>query len=329
VLVAVDEAGGSRVLYTTPSDFRLEDVSPDGTVLATEQLERSEFGLSVAGQPQQSTLTWSNWTTFVATVGDDGSILFSESVPLPADTGARPVQPVWTLLLRSERAAAQVLGPGSSLDLSPDRRWALLLAMDRRGLVAAPTGPGQERSIDVQGLEIAAARWLRDGSRLVASARAPADADFHLFIIPEGTATFTRVSDVPVTARRVLHLSPDNRWVATLDKDDRLLLLSTRDGVAARVPEAGPDAIPRGWSAEGHLWVSRGGDRTPVVFRLMKIDVERRKVLEERIVAPGEMTGAIYLRDVAISPDGRRVAYVYGRNLGHLYLFRGLLRPAR
>ena len=329
ILLAVDEAGSSRVLYTALSDLRLEDVAPDGTVLATEQLERSEFGLSVAGQPQQSTLTWSNWTTFVATVGDDGSILFSESVPLPAETGTRPVQPVWTLLLRSERAAAQVLGPGSALDASPDRRWALLLASDRRGLAAAPTGPGQERSIDVQGLEIAAGRWLRDGSRLAVSARAPADADYHLFVTPEGKTTFARVSDVPVTARRVLHLSPDDRWVATLDKDDRLLLLNIRDGAAARIPEAGPDAIPRGWSAEGHLWISRGGDRTPVVFRLMKIDVERRKVLEERVVAPAEMTGAIYIRDVAISPDGRRVAFIYGRNLGHLYLLRGLLRPVR
>jgi hypothetical protein len=61
----------------------------------------------------------------------------------------------------------------------------------------------------------------------------------------------------------------------------------------------------------------------------MKIDVERRKILEERVLAPAEMTGAIYIRDVAISPEGRRVAFVYGRNLGHLYLLRGLLRPAR
>ena len=328
VLLAVAEGGSSRELYTSPADLRLEDVAPDGTVLATEQLERSELGFSVAGQPEQSTHTWANWTTFVARVGDDGSMLFSESVPFAADPGGRPVQPVWTLLLRSEKAAAQVLGRGSSLDLSRDRRWALLLAIDRRGLLALPTGPGQERPIDVHGLEIGAGRWFGDGSRLVVSARRPADADYHLFVIPEGGGAPAQLSDAPVTARRILHLSPDERWVATLDKDDHLLLHSTRDGAAARLPEAGPDALPRGWSAEGHLWVSRGGDRTPVVARLLRLDVERRRVLEERLIHPAEPSGAIYMRDVAISPDGRKVAYVYGRNLGHLYLLRGLLHPA-
>jgi eukaryotic-like serine/threonine-protein kinase len=328
-LVAVTEAGASRTLYVSPADLRLEDVGPDGAVLVTEQFERSELGLSVAGQPQQSTLTWANWTTFVATVADDGSILFSESVPFTPDPGARPVQPVWTLFLRPGKAAAQVLGRGSSLDLSPDRRWALILAVDRRGLSAMPTGPGQERTIDVQGLEIAAGRWLKDGTRLVVSARKPADADYHVFVTQEGSTSFARLSDVPVTARRVLHLSPDDRWVATLDKDDHLVVLSTRDGAAVRLAEAGPDAIPRGWSADGHLWISRGGDRTPVVGRLIRLDVERHRVLEERAVSPAEASGAIYLRDIAISPDGRSVAYIYGRNVGYLYVLRGLLRPGR
>ncbi|HET6982059.1 MAG TPA: protein kinase, partial [Myxococcaceae bacterium] len=328
-LVAVTEGGASRTLYASPADLRLEDVAPDGTVLVTEQLERSELGLSVDGQPQQSTKTWANWTTFVASVGNDGSIVFSESVPYASDTGPRPVQPVWTLFFRPGKPAAQVLGRGSALDLSPDGRWALIILPGRRGLSVLPTGPGQDRPVDIQELEIGAARWLKDGKRFVASARKPADADFHLFATAEGSAIFARVSDVPVTARRIFHLSPDDRWVATLDKDDHLLLLSTRDGSASRLPEAGTDAVPRGWSADGRLWVSRGGDRTPVAARLMKVDLEHRRILEERMVSPAEASGAIYLRDIAISPDGHTVAYVYGRNVGYLYALRGLLTAGR
>ena len=44
-------------------------------------------------------------------------------------------------------------------------------------------------------------------------------------------------------------------------------------------------------------------------------------------MAPTETSGAIFIRDVAISPDGRSVAFVYGRSLGYLYTLRGLLRP--
>ena len=47
------------------------------------------------------------------------------------------------------------------------------------------------------------------------------------------------------------------------------------------------------------------------------------------MVSPAEASGAIYLRDIAISPDGRSVAYIYGRNVGYLYVLRGLLRPGR
>jgi len=328
-LVAVTEGGASRSVYVSPADLRVEDVAPDGTLLVTEQLERSELGFSVDGQAEQSTRTWANWTTFVASVGDDGSMVFSESVPFTPDLGPRPMQPVWTLFLRAGKSAAQVLGQGSALDLSPDRRWALILAMDRRGLSALPTGPGQERPIDVQGMDIAAARWLRDGKRLVVNGRRSADADYHFFINPEGSTTFTQLSDAPLNARRLFLLSPEDRWVATLDKDDHLLVLSTRDGAVLRLPEAGPDALPRGWSADGHLWVSRGGDRTPVVARLLKLDIERHKVLEERSVRPAEPSGAIYLRDLAISPDGRTVAYIYGRNVGYLYLLRGVLQATR
>jgi len=328
-LLAVSENGGSRVLYASPADLRLDDVASDGTVLATEQLERSELGFTADGQPDPSMHTWANWTTFLAKVGDDGSMLFSESVPFPSEVGERPVQPVWTLFVRSQNAPAQVLGNGSPLDLSRDRRWALLLSIDRRHVLAVPTGPGQERSIEVNGLEVGGGRWFRDGRRVIVNARGPTDADYHLFVTPEDGSSFARFSEVAVTARRVLHLSPDDRWVATLDKDDHLIVLSMRDGSVAPLPEAGPDALPRGWSAEGHLWVSRGGDGTPVVGRLLRMDVEHRRVVEERTIRPAEPSGAIFIRDVALSPDGRKVGYIYGRNLGYLYLFRGLVRPAR
>jgi len=326
-LVAITESGRSRELYASPSDLRLEDVAPDGTVLATEEAERSELALSTAGHSEQSTLTWGNWATFVAKVSNEGEILFTESVPIAPDQTDRPVQPVWALLRQPGKATAQVLGRGTPVDLSFDRRWALVSATDRMSLFAMPLGPGQARAIDVHGYEFGAARWFRDGARLVASGRAPSEPDYHLLVTRDGGSGLERLSEVAVTGRRILHLSPDDRWVATLDKDDVLVLISMKDGTASRIAEAGPDAVPRGWSTEGHLWVSRGGDRTPVRARLLRFDVEHRQVLEERSVSPAEASGAIYVRDVAISPDGRHVAYVYGRNIGYLYLLRGLLRP--
>jgi hypothetical protein len=327
VLVAVSGEGSTRELYTSPGDLRLEDVAPDGTVLATEQLERSEVGYSSAGQKEQATLTWGNWANAVARVTDDGTVLFSESVPVAPEKGPMPTQPVWALLRRTDRNAAQILGTGSPYDLSPDGRSALVVSLDRRTLTALSVGPGQDRPMQTQGMEVSSARWFRDGRRVLANCRGPSDADYHLYVLPQDGMSATRISEIALTARRILHLSQDDRWAATLDKNETLILLSTRDGSVSRVPEAGTDAIPRGWTSEGHLWVTRGGNRTPARARLLRFDVERHRLLEERMVGPTELGGAIYLRDVALSPDGRSVAFVYSRNLGYLYTLRGLLRP--
>ena len=328
VLVAVSAEGRTRELYTSPTDLRIEDVAPDGAVLATEQLERSEIGLSGAGGGEQSILTWGYWVSAVARVTDQGSALFSESAPVAAEKGPMPTQPEWALFRRFDRNAAQILGLGVPLDLSPDGRSALVISPDSRTLTALPIGPGQSKPVLTQGMEVRAARWFRDGKRLLATSRDASEADYHLVVFPQDGSSATRLSDTPVLGlgRRALHLSPDDRWAATLDKNETLVLFSTKDGSVSRLPEAGVDAVPRGWSAEGHLWVTRGGDRTPARARLLRFDVEHHRLLEERTVGPTDISGTIFLRDVALSPDGRSVAFVYSRNLGYLYLLRGLLR---
>jgi hypothetical protein len=327
VVVAVSEEGRTRELYTSPADLRIEDVAPDGAVLATGELERSEIGLSGAGQGD-SIFTWGYWATSVARVSDQGSVLFSESAPVAAEKGQMPTQPTWALFRRFDRNAVQILGVGLSLDLSPDGRSALVMSPDRRTLTALPIGPGQSQPVQTHGMEVKEARWFRDGKRLLATCRNASETDYHLIVLPQDGSSATRLSDTPVLGlgRRALHLSPDDRWAATLDKNETLVLFSTKDGGVSRLPEAGPDAVPRGWSAEGHLWVTQGGDRTPVRARLLRFDVEARRLLEERKVGPSETSGTIFLREVAISPDGRSVAFIYGRNLGYLYVLRGLLR---
>ncbi len=325
-LVGVSGDGRSRILYVSPSDLRIEDVARDGTVLATEQVERSELGLVRDGRTDPVPLTWGNWANFVAVVSNDGSVLSSETAPVIPERGDGP-QPVWTLLRRLDRSAAQILGVGSAVDLSPDGRSALVLSIDRHMLTALPVGPGQEHKFETYGMEFGAARWMKDGKRMLAICRAPSESDYHLRLLAGSSQVPASLSELPLTGRRVLHVSPDDRWVATVDKNEVLALISLRDGSTRRLPEAGADALPRGWSSEGHLWITRGGDRTPAQARLLRFDVEQHRVLEERTVAPPEATGSVYVRDVAVSPDGRSVAFVYGRHLGYLYTLHGLFRP--
>jgi hypothetical protein len=326
ILAAVSSEGKARELYTSPSDIRLDDVAPDGSVLVTDQMERTDIGYIGGERQEQTTLTWSDWATFLAAISGDGKLLFSESVPMPAAAGEGR-QPVWTFLRKTDGSPGQVLGDGVALDLSPDGRWALVGFGDRHVLSALPTGAGQPRRIETHGLEVGGGRWFRDGKRLLVTCRGPSDPNYRLCILKDDGSTPEQISEAPLTARRLLHASSDGRWAATLDPSNALLLISLKDGAVVRLPEAGPDAVPRGWSSEGHLWVTRGGDQTPAQARLLRLDVERRRTLEDRVIAPTESNGTIYIRDVVISPDGRGIAFSYGRTLGYLYILRGLIRP--
>ena len=81
------------------------------------------------------------------------------------------------------------------------------------------------------------------------------------------------------------------------------------------------DLQPTGWSAEGHLWAK---DRDKIPTRLVRFDVERRKILEDQLVAPADTSGVVTIPRIRLTPDGKTMAYDYRRMLDYLYFIRGL-----
>jgi len=69
-----------------------------------------------------------------------------------------------------------------------------------------------------------------------------------------------------------------------------------------------------------HLWRDRAGP----LARLLRIDVQRGQVNEERSLGPGEPTGWLGTAQVVLSPDGQEAALMLGRALGHLDVLRDL-----
>ena len=56
----------------------------------------------------------------------------------------------------------------------------------------------------------------------------------------------------------------------------------------------------------------------------MRYDVQRRKILEEQLVAPADTSGVVTIPRIRLSRDGKTMAYDYRRMLDYLYLVRGL-----
>ena len=319
-VVAVSTSGEERIVYKHLTDLRLEDVAPDGNMLLSSQIERSELVyVPEVGTPGRK-LSFTDWTTGVASVSADGQILFSANAPTDTPGGTEVA-----VIRGIDGSPARVLGDGKANDLSLDGRWALVTS-PTGSVVALPTGPGQAREIKTPGVEVWSARWFRDGKRLLALARAPPGPEIHLYLLDGGSSPPRRVSDVTVN-ERALELSPDERRVAVVVANDRVAVVSLEDGTSREVP--GASGIPRRWHSARELWVSRSGQNMPAENTLLRIDVETGKILEKRVYRPADPSGTTSRLDLALAPDERGVAYSEGRIAGSLYLVRGLLPGAR
>jgi len=323
VLFAVSLEGKAREIYRSFSSIRLEDVSRDGQVLLSNQLERAELVYAGEDASSQTVLSWSDWNLAPAALSSDGKVLFSASGAAPA---GEAFNAAFAMLRATDGTPAQTLGEGYALDLSPDGRWALVVSTDLTRLTALPTGAGQPRPIATHGLEILTARWMPDGKGLLVGGRTPPESDFRLYRLADDGSKPVRVTDAPLGGG--LRVSKDGRWAAAWDPEYRLLVVSLKDGATLPIPSVFADALPRGWAPDGSLWVSQGGDHAPARLRLLRVDILTGKVLEERSVGPIDPIGATRIANIALTPDGRSVAFVYVHIVGSLYIARGLWRPA-
>ena len=320
VLVAVSASGEQRIVYQHLTDLRLEDVGPDGSALVSSQVERSELVyVPDAGAPGRL-LSFTDWTSGIAAVSADGQILFSANAPTETPGGTEVA-----VIRGIDGSPARVLGDGKANDLSADGRWALV-TNPAGALLALPTGPGRSREIPHPGVEVWSARWLRDGKRFVALARAPPEPGIHLYLLDDGPAPPRRVSDVAVL-ERVVRPSPDERHAAVVGPEEHVLVVSLDDGRTREIP--GTTGIPRRWRSDRELWISRIGRNMPAENTLLLVDVETGKTLEKRVYRPADPSGTTGRADLELAPDERGVAYTQGRLLGSLYLVRGLAAPAR
>jgi hypothetical protein len=330
LLSAVSPEGKAREIYRSTSPIHLEDVSKEGLVLLSSHVSNLELVYAGEGAGPPTLLTW-GYANWVAAISSDGKVLFSAGEPAPTGEAHQPVFGIFALVRTTDGAPAQTLGEGAALDLSRDGRWALVVSYaDRTRLTALPTGAGEPRAIATHGLEIGWARWMPDAKGLVVIARAPPETDFRLYRLAGDGSKPVRVTDAPLMGEFTsaeLHVSQDGHLAAALDPNRRLIIVSLRDGAILSVLSAHADAVPHGWAPDGSLWLGQGGDHAPARLRLFRVDIFTGKVLEERSVGPTDPTGAAAIMALALTPNGRSVAFSYWHDLGSLYIVRGLWRP--
>ena len=128
----------------------------------------------------------------------------------------------------------------------------------------------------------------------------------------------------PLERLALLETSPEGRWAATnavIDGKLRPVVHPLAGGKPVPLTELGPDLTPIGWGSNDELWLARDNNADPSILVLIRFDVRRRVIVEERKLGTGGtgITGAVHL-----TPDGKNIVFTQLRISGHLYVIRGL-----
>ena len=299
-----------RLVYQGVYEMRLEDISRTGTVMVNAQDSRRDLVFSPPDGQRQRLLSWSDRSELGALSDDGRRVVY---------TGYSNGK-LSAFIAPTEGSPPLKLGSGHALALSSDGAWVLARPEDyRESLSLLPVGPGAPKVLPVTGLDVADASWLHDGSAVVFAARPVQGKQHTLYRAGLADGMPKRISETPVNPFQ-LSVSSDDQLVAARDVDDVLTLFPLGGGPPIRLPEVGKGASPVGWAGKDQLWL-RTQD---VPSRLRRYDVRGHQTLEERSLAPSELTGVARIPNIHITPDGRNMAFDVERTLSYLYVLEGL-----
>jgi len=319
ILEAVDLSGRRRVLARVFGSMKLNDVSPTGRVLLTQDQRREHlFGLA-PGETRERELSWLDYSLGRAVSADGRKVLSVE--------GGEGAGPTYAVFLRDTDGSPAVrLGDGDAQALSPDGRWAAAIVQRPGGpkLIVYPTGAGKERVLPTGSLELQRADWVPDGSGLLINASEPGHATRLYLQSIDGGPPRALSPDGYAALRGCI--SPDSTRVVVDGPGGKEMLFPLYGGEPVELPVSRPGVAPAGWTSDGqHLYVSlpsEASNSTAVPTgprRVGIMDVRTGEIRPWKTLGGDDGANAIH-----VTPDGRSYVYSYVHTQGDLYLVEGL-----
>jgi Tol biopolymer transport system component len=316
-LWAVTPGGTSRPITRMPGNPTLWDSSPGGRLVIAHTDDRA---VVIARSPDadERDLSWLD-ASWVADLSHDGRlVLFTESGMGGGATMA-------AYLRRTDGSEAVRLGDGRAMALSPDTKWAICAPGkgdigNSSYLELLPTGAGEPRRVEGNGVLYTGAAWLPDGKRIIVSAAEPGRrARLYLQDLEQGRPT-------PLTPEGVTAwvVSPDGSTIAARGPTAAIRLYPV-DGTASReLAGVTGREEPIGWIGDG-LLIRRPGDPESPRGEIYRVDMRTGRQESWKNILPRDPAGIMVLVSFRVTPDGRSQAYTWHRALSNLYVADGLV----
>ena len=313
-LLAVNMSGRIRRILDLPEGMTLEDIAPDGRVLASLDAERLAMATAARGGKPVD-LSWHDWSVAKDISRDGQSVLFEDSSEA---AGAH-----YSLAIRKIDGTPPVqLGEGSAGGLSPDGKWAISIIPGGPGEVKLiPLGAGQPRTIAIPGLEHIQngnAHFLADGKRITVNANEPGHSVRSYLVDLEGG------KPVPIT--------PQGTTGGLVSSDGQYILRAGDAGVVAVYPIAGGSRrtipnleigfFPLQWSDDDLSVYGYQTGQVPAKVYKVNVATGNKTLVQE--LQPETRVGVVTIAPVVVTRDGSRAAYSYNQVFSVLYVISGL-----
>jgi eukaryotic-like serine/threonine-protein kinase len=310
-LYAVDLSGKQRFLAQAPGFIIMQDVATDGRVLLSTVNSRLGIRYIDFEHSAEHDLAWLDASLLYEISDDAKSLLFVE---LSYGQGRNSA----IYLRKTDGSAAVRLGFGNRPALSPDGKWVVCIRRDpgRSRLMLLPTGPGESRFLNVDGVYFESLGWSPDSKRVLFTG----NQSGHL--VRTWTYDLDSEKAIPLTAEgtKGSQISPDGHWFVIADPH-KLSLAPIGGGAPRTVTElTNGEAVVR-WSGDGrYLFLRQPEGESIKISRLEVATGHKEPWRTVKVPEPGSQ----FIGTLALSADGKVCAFTFQRDLANLYLVKGL-----
>ncbi|MBS2022623.1 MAG: protein kinase, partial [Deltaproteobacteria bacterium] len=311
-LRAVTLSGAMRLLARAPGNLKLQDVAPDGRVLATQP--QNYLGLTLSDRDgQDRDLSWLDQPVLYDLTPDGSKLLFGVLL------GAGNVGPLY---VRGTDGGPPIqLGQGLTGAISHDGRWVAATSVQGPLLPIKilPTGPGAPRELPAAGLTALRARFFPDGKRLLVFAEGLGTGP-RLYIRDLDGGEPKAISDEGIV-HHWFDISPDGTRVVAARVDGATLLLDPAVTLPPRQVQ-GPHTgeVPYCWLDDHEVLM---GVPVELPARLFAVNVDTGERRPWSSVMP-RAPGAFGMARILAAQNGKMLAYNYASAKTHLYLVEGI-----
>jgi len=302
--------GEVKLKYRAPTNLQLHDIAQNGSALISSYKDSTSIVALPPGQSTERDLSWLDDVILFDLSADGRTFLFQYYGPgsgvnynsyLGKTDGSPPVR----------------LGEGAALALSPDGKWVITKLFQSHQTVLQPTGVGQVRTLDREGItDEGNDTWSPDGQHVLFTG------------MEEGHASRCYIQDVnggkpqPLCPEGITHahMSPDGKLLLAREGKDYVILRV--DGADKR-PVVGldPDETIIRWSADSQaLFVYR--PRKMIEVLLLDPVSGHKQLLHQ--ISPSDPAGIIQFPVLRVSADGKSYIYHVVRKTSELFVVRDL-----